>query len=523
MAEGVSEAAPASGPDAAAAAAAAGSGSGSGRLVIVGSGIAGLSAALEASRAVSGLEVVVLEKNAAVGGNSARASSGINAVNPTAGDSVELFAADTLRSGGGLSKPELVERLAASSADAMAFLSDLGAALPATVRLGGHSVPRTRTNVDGPNVGFVLVRALEAAVRAQPSVRIVTGAKVGGVAYSGDGRLVVTYSEQGQQQQAGKQAGAGGSVTLVADGLVFASGGFAASRELLSRYCPDAAGLPTTNGPWATGDAVPLAEALGAGLVDMERVQVHPTGFVDPRDPGSSSKFLAPEKLRGCGGVLLDASGRRFVDELATRDVVAAAIARQPGAVAWLLLGPEGAHQFGEAALSFYAAKGLVTKVAGASEAAAHMGVDAAALAAALGEYDATASTAEAAGSASPPPGGFDATGKRFFPSRVQGAGGGPLFLARVTPVTHYTMGGLAITPDAAVIGRDGAILPRLWAAGEAAGGLHGANRLGGNSLLETAVFGRAAGASAARAISRPGPQQAPAAAATHPAHASVL
>jgi hypothetical protein len=75
------------------------------------------------------------------------------------------------------------------------------------------------------------------------------------------------------------------------------------------------------------------------------------------------SQFLAPEKLRGCGGVLLDAAGRRFVDELATRDVVAAAIARQPGAVAWLLLGPEGAHQFGEAALNFYAAKGLVTKV----------------------------------------------------------------------------------------------------------------------------------------------------------------
>jgi hypothetical protein len=61
----------------------------------------------------------------------------------------------------------------------MAFLSELGVTLPATVRLGGHSVPRTRTNVAGPNVGFVLVRALEAAVRAQPGARIVTGAKVG--------------------------------------------------------------------------------------------------------------------------------------------------------------------------------------------------------------------------------------------------------------------------------------------------------------------------------------------------------
>jgi succinate dehydrogenase/fumarate reductase flavoprotein subunit len=151
------------------------------------------------------------------------------------------------------------------------------------------------------------------------------------------------------------------------------------------------------------------------------------------------------------------------------------------------------------------------------------MGVDAAALASVLAEYDEAASTAGAAGSAPPPPGGFDRTGKRFFPSRVLAGGGGPLYLSRVTPVTHYTMGGLAVTPDAAVVGRDGAPLPRLWAAGEAAGGLHGANRLGGNSLLETCVFGRIAGASAARATSRPQHQQALPASRTQPAVASVL
>lgn len=94
------------------------------------------------------------------------------------------------------------------------------------------------------------------------------------MAYSGGGRLAVSYTlrpdpAQNQQPEA---------VTVVADGVVFASGGFAASRDLLSRYRPDVADLATTNGPWATGDGVRLGTALGASLVHMDQVQVHPTG-----------------------------------------------------------------------------------------------------------------------------------------------------------------------------------------------------------------------------------------------------
>ena len=474
-----------------------------------------------------------------------------------------------------------------SSAAALDFLtSSLGVDLSSVVRLGGHSAPRTRSNPAGPNVGLALVKAAEAAARALPNVRIITGARVTAVAYarqqgqqqpddgSGGALLTVTYEQQGQPSAAAATTATNNTVTtaLPARAVVFASGGFAASRPLLARHRPDLAALPTTNGAWATGDGLALAAALGARLTQLDAVQVHPTGFAGalPSQEGAAAnaaaaaapgpRFLAPEKLRGCGAVLLGADGRRFVDELGTRAAVVEAMmgARRQGkgdekeggggggddGGAWLVLGAEGAARFGEGALRFYASKGLMHEARGVGAAAALMGVDAAALEAELREYDAAveAAAAAAAGSGSgsgsgnssgegqqqQPPASpaaaaaaaaavTDRTGKRFFPSRVLGGGGAgsgggaggggaspSLWVARVAPVVHYTMGGIAVDADARALGAGdgeggGAPLRGVFAAGEAAGGLHGANRLGGNSLAECVVFGRVAGAGAAK------------------------
>ncbi len=111
-------------------------------------------------------------------------------------------------------------------------------------------------------------------------------------------------------------------ITYQARAVVLASGGFGANTTLLQAYAPQASNLPTTNGAFATGDGLALARDVGAATKHLEQVQVHPTGFVDPGDPDAKTKFLAPEKLRGVGGVLVDEHGRRFVNELATRDVV---------------------------------------------------------------------------------------------------------------------------------------------------------------------------------------------------------
>eukprot|EP00882_Tetradesmus_deserticola_P008144 GHRQ01008580.1.p2 GENE.GHRQ01008580.1~~GHRQ01008580.1.p2 ORF type:complete len:189 (+),score=60.81 GHRQ01008580.1:856-1422(+) len=135
---------------------------------------------------------------------------------------------------------------------------------------------------------------------------------------------------------------------------------------MLRAYSPAAAELPSSNGDWALGEGIQLGAGLGAALLHMGLVQVHPTGFVDPADPAAGTKWLAPEKLRGCGAILLNSSGRRFVDELATRDEVTAALMTQHDRLAWLLLGAAGSTMFGDGTLHFYGSKGLVQKVRGA-------------------------------------------------------------------------------------------------------------------------------------------------------------
>ena len=277
-----------------------------------------------------------------------------------------------------------------------------------------------------------------------------------------------------------------------ADAVVLATGGFGASHELLSKYAPYAADLPTTNGPFAQGEGLKLAAHVGASMVDLQYVQIHPTGFVDSLDPGASVKFLAPEKLRGVGGILLDAKGKRFVNELATRAVVSAAILNlHPDHQAYLLLGSAAADTFGAAAMQFYVSKGLFKRVeGGVQRAAEEMGVKVDELKATLEAYNARCDDPDR----NPP----DSFGKTVFPSKIEFQQGCALYIARVVPVVHYTMGGAKIDVEGRVVDDRGGVIAGLFGAGEVTGGVHGQNRLGGNSLLECVVFGRRAGRGAA-------------------------
>eukprot|EP00887_Chlorella_sp_A99_P002099 scaffold21.g2099.t1 len=442
-------------------------------IVICGSGLAGTAAGVTAAQARPDAEVLVLEKEQGMGGNSNKASSGINALTPEQGDSLEIFKADTLKSGGGLSNERLVETLVEGSSAAISFLESAGVDLSGVVQLGGHSVKRTHHNPSGPNVGFAIMKALQGRLAQLPNVRVVKGANVTELLREGGRLSGVAYTE----------AASGAAEHVHADAVVLATGGFGASRALLARHAPQVAELATTNGPFAQGEGLGLAGALGADMVGLDQVQVHPTGFVDPADLAAGTKFLAPEKLRGVGAVLLNPSGRRFVDELTTRDRVSKAILGLPGRQALLVLGHAGGELFGPA-LGFYQAKGLVTKADSLPALAAAAGVEERTLAEEVAAYGAAAAA------------GRDAFGKTVFPSAMDPKG--PFYLARVTPVVHYTMGGVAIDDDAHVLDAAGRPIPGLFAAGEVSGGVHGANRLGGNSLLECVVFGRRAGRSAA-------------------------
>ncbi|KAI5285757.1 hypothetical protein KEM52_002302, partial [Ascosphaera acerosa] len=264
------------------------------------------------------------------------------------------------------------------------------------------------------------------------------------------------------------------------------------------QYRPDLAGYPSTND--AREGTQPLLQAIGAGVVDMQEVQVHPTGFIDPANTTAPVKILAAEVLRGEGGILLAGTGKRFVNELDTRAAVTKAIETQcvplpitpteAGATkqwaAWLVLDAAAAERVASH-LGFYRFKKLMIDTT--------VGELQKQLPDAL-ETIRTYSRNIKAGT--PDPLGRSTFGAwALDPDAVDEQT--PVVVGRITPVVHFTMGGVTIDSDAAVLDGQGKAIEGLWAAGEITGGLHGDNRLGGSSLLECVVFGRRAGDQAAR------------------------
>eukprot|EP00193_Tetraselmis_chui_P012257 CAMPEP_0177777930 /NCGR_PEP_ID=MMETSP0491_2-20121128/15657_1 /TAXON_ID=63592 /ORGANISM="Tetraselmis chuii, Strain PLY429" /LENGTH=509 /DNA_ID=CAMNT_0019297117 /DNA_START=147 /DNA_END=1675 /DNA_ORIENTATION=+ len=464
------------------------------RVVVVGGGLAGLSATLQLVADAGGeVQVVLLEKESKLGGNSAKASSGINALTPASGDSVDLYTNDTLVSGGGAQQDRA--SVQDESEDAVAFLASHGVQLGKLTQLGGHSAKRTHSNVAGPNVGSFIIRALSEAVKQLPQVNVVTSAKVKHLLVSGskgEHRVAgVSYSTPAAGAESDDPASLPtDNHTLEADAVILATGGFGAERDMLRRYNSAVDGFATTNGQWATGDGMVMGHAIGGQLVDMDKIQIHPTGFVNPKDPQAGTKFLAPERLRGVGGILLNSFGKRFVNELGRRDYVTEVMLRQEGKTAWLLLGDVQAADFGEAALGFYAGKaGIATKGDSVEGIAAAIAVEADVLRTELDRYSSAVRSGQA-----------DEFGKTVFPNGAINPQG-TMYVMKVTPVVHYTMGGLSIDQHARVLDTAGKAIPGLLAAGEVTGGVHGANRLGGNSLLDCTVFGRIAGSQAVQQL----------------------
>lgn len=474
----------------------------SSHVIVVGGGLAGLSAIIEASR--HGASVTVIEKEKSLGGNSAKATSGINAAESSAQkekgivDSVDSFIKDTLKSGSGLSNPELVRVLAGNSAEAMEFLRSFGLNLADVVQLGGHGIPRTHRIPSTPGgkpiaVGFTVVSTLRKYIEddLKETVRVLVNSAFKSLIFEGDRVVGIRYEAEDK------------ALHEVRGTVVLTAGGYANDHtkdSLLDRYVPNLSKLPTTNGPWATGDVIKATAEHGLLLIHMDQVQTHPTGFLEPSNPSHHTKFLAPEALRGCGAILLDAEGKRFVDELGRRDHTTDTIfqhckhfqddASMP-VVAILLMNDEVINRFGAPSVGFYKMKGIIQNVGNLDELAAKLKIDSTVLSDTLTTYNKGAES------------GRDEFGKTTFP--VLFSPNDHFYIAYITPALHYCMGGLKISANAEVLRNVGTEDSRsekpvagLYAAGEVTGGVHGANRLGGNSLLECLVFGRIAGHRAA-------------------------
>ena len=261
-----------------------------------------------------------------------------------------------------------------------------------------------------------------------------------------------------------------GTYTIHAKAVVDAAGGFGANNDLVSKYVPRLKGFATTNHPGATGDGLLLAEKAGAQLIDMTEIQTHPT--VVPK-----VGEMITEAVRGNGAILINKDGKRFFNELNTRDAVSAAILKQKDGVAFLFFDSD--MQKSLKATNKYIKQSYCVSGATIEEVAGKMGVPAAELQASIDAWK----KGKAAGK--------DAFGRADMPRNLDQA---PFYAIMVTPAVHHTMGGIKIDSKTQVYNAKGQVVPGLFAAGEITGGVHGGNRLGGNAQADIVTFGRIAG-----------------------------
>ena len=484
-------------------------------VVVVGAGGAGMTAAITA--AGEGKSVVILESQSMVGGNSVRATGGMNAgktvyqdenefgesagvektlktaaekyadnetitalaktvseqwaayqANPTGYfDSVELMELDTMIGGKGINDPELVETLCANSADAIDWLDEHGITLHNVSSFGGASVKRIHrpVNAEGKtvSVGSYMIPLLEENCK-KAGVQILLNTTANEILTDANGAA------------AGIKAtgSTGETVTVNAKAVVLTTGGFGANLDMVVKYKPELKGFMTTNAAGIQGQGIEMAQAIGAATVDMDQIQIHPT-------VEANTAALITEGLRGDGAVLINAEGKRFIDEVGTRDVVSAAEIAQTGSYSWLVV--DQAMVDASSVIQGYIKKGYTVTGATYEELGKAMGVDAAAFAETMDKWN---GYVEAKNDPD--------FGRTSFANPLNTA---PYYAVKVTAGVHHTMGGLKINANTEVLNEKGEVIPGLFAAGEVTGGVHGANRLGGNAVADFTVFGRIAGAAA--------------------------
>lgn len=458
-------------------------------VVVVGSGLSGSSAALTCVE--NGLNVMIIEKEKRLGGNSVKAWAGYNgACTSTQArkgikDSVDLFAADTAFSAFktySVPANDLQVTLASGSGPGHAWLEQYGIELPVLSQNGGHSAARTHRPTKGGAGSFITNSLLRILKKKKQQVTVLNKTSVTKLVTDHSGKVV------GVEHQ---PTGGGPVTTVHCKAVILASGGFAggvareAKKSLMNKYRPDLVDFPTSNPASATGDGMRIAEEIGAELMDMEYVQVHPTGFIDPKDREEKELVLATEALRGHGALLVNQKGRRFVNEIWHRDWVSEAEKTQRGDI-YLIMNSGVAKDCDIPFVKQYSALGLLTHFDTGRDFCKNFNIP----------YDNFCDTLRVYNKAAER--GYCDSGKDRFPN-APFTPGDKYVVGIVCPLLHYVMGGVRINQHAEAQHKKGHTIPGLYAAGETSGGVHRKNRLAGNSLVDCVVYGRVAGNSAAK------------------------
>ncbi len=438
-------------------------------VVVIGAGGAGLTAAIEAKN--NGANVIIVEKMPIIGGNTKYATGGLNAAETSVQkelgieDSIELFYEDTMKGGGNINNPDLVNVLTHNAKNTVEWLIGMGADLSDVGRMGGASVNRCHRPSGGAPAGNHIVEVLYAQAE-KLGVEILMSTQATAI-INEEGKAAGIEVESNE-----------GIYNIHAKAVVVASGGFGANNELVAEFRPEFKGYGTTNHPGATGDVIDFASTMNVAYVDMKEIQTHPT--VMP-----SNNYMITEAVRGNGAILVNQEGQRFVNEIDTRAVVSKAELEQTGQSAYIVF-DQGVRE-SLSAIEGYYKKGFLLEAETPEALAELMGVDPQALAGTLASYNQYVAE------------GVDPDFER--PDMPRDLVTGPYYAVEVAPAVHHTMGGLMINTDAQVLNTDGEAIDGLYAAGEVTGGVHGNNRLGGNALADITTFGRIAGTNAAQSI----------------------
>lgn len=487
-------------------------------VIVIGSGGAGMTAAVEVLRA--GGSVIVIEKTGAVGGNTIAAGSALNAAGSdiqkssymsatslgsvedklalepkdeymarwqesvrkdleaykTSGsdkvfDTVDLHKLMTYVDGDYVGKPELIEILCDGAPQALKYLEELGMSWrPEITTAVGATWARSHQpsgSFGGNGADFVL-----------PQYEFVI---------ANGGEVILEHKAEELIVENGRVVGVKGSITEGGEfeyrankGVIMATGGFGANVELRQKYNKYWANLdesvPTSNRSCATGDGLVMAEAIGASLYGEEWIQM------------VTGSALAQFTASIANNIYVNAEGNRFVAEDERRDVLSGAVLEQTGSYFWylndshtvwdLMNGVSASGQTLEQKLEL----GMI-EAQTIEELAEKMGVPYENLQASIDQFNKAVVGEEE-----------DPLGRKSFQYTFDK---GPYYTAKGVAMVHHTMGGIEINANCEVLDTEGNVIPGFYAAGEVTGGIHGANRLGGNAIADIIVFGQIAGQNA--------------------------
>ncbi len=461
-----------------------------GDVAVIGGGGTGLAAAVSALEN-GAAKVVIIEKLGYLGGSTNVSGGALNAVDDKRQkaqgikDSIPTFFDATMKGGHNVGNPALVHYLTDNAYKTVEWMEKQGVVFRDKIGAATGSLGQ-RSHYGVKPAGYAYTSVFENVLKAKYKDRVEF--------------LMECPAEAILTDASGKVTGVkavrhGQPVTVKAASVILATGGFGANvkfrQEVNTGVWKEVVldkNIGTTNiNQAAQGDGLVMARKVGANLIGLSDIQLHPNGT-----PGTG--LMQDIATSGRNRLFINLNGERFVNEGAARDTLCKAIFAQPKGTYWLVMNKlrypdQNKPDRMGVTMKDMLALGRVKSADTLEELAKVIGVPADNLKASVAEYNKAASHQVEKDKF-----GFAATNTDDAPMTE-----GPWYACLKVPTVHHTMGGVEINTKAEVIGADGKPIAGLFAAGEVTGGIHGANRLGGNAIADVFTFGRLAGQSAAR------------------------